>query len=166
MAEDKEARPATFDDLLNVVRALNAEGAEYLLVGGYALFAHGYARGTTDIDILVPPTVTSAERVIRALLLLPEKVAGQIDPVWFKEGNTIRVADEFVVDVMFNACGETYTSLLPHAQTIILDDGTPIRTVDLEGLLKTKRTVRDKDRIDRFALERALDEQKKRDRHE
>lgn len=159
MAE-KEARPATFDDLLNVVRALNAQGADYLLVGGYALFAHGYVRATTDIDILVPPTTASAERVIRALLLLPEKVAADIDPVWFEEGNTIRVADEFVVDVMFNACGESYESLLPHAQTIVLADGTPIRTVDLDGLLKTKRTVRDKDKIDRLVLERVIAEKK------
>lgn len=166
MADDKEARPATFDDLLNVVRALNSQGAEYLLVGGYALFAHGYARATTDIDILVPPTATSAERVTRALLLLPDKVAGQIDPAWFEEGNTIRVADEFVVDVMFNACGETYESLLPHAQTIMLDDDTPIRTVDLEGLLKTKRTAREKDKIDRYAIERAIAEQRKRESSE
>jgi hypothetical protein len=167
MAKDsKEARPATFDDLLNVVRALNAQGAEYLLVGDYALFAHGYVRATTDIDILVPPTTASAERVIRALLLLPEGVAAGIDPVWFAEGNTIRVADEFVVDVMFNACGESYESLLPHAQTIVLDDGTPIRTVDLDGLLKTKRTVRDKDKIDRLALERAIAETKGREDHD
>lgn len=81
MAEDKEARPATFDDLLNVVRAL-------------------------------------------------------------------------------------ISALLPHAQTIILDDGTPIRTVDLEGLLKTKRTVRDKDKFDSFAIERALTEKRKRDSDE
>lgn len=159
--EDKEARPATFDDLLNVVRALNAQGADYLLVGGYALFAHGYVRATTDIDILVPPTAESAERVTRALLRLPEKVAAQIDPAWFEEGNTIRIADEFVVDVMFNACGESYESLLPHAQTIVLDDGTPLRTIDLEGLLKTKRTVRDKDKIDLLALERALAEKQR-----
>jgi hypothetical protein len=59
---------------------------------------------------------------------------------------------------MFNACGERYESLLPHAQTIVLDDGTPVKTVDLEGLLKTKRTVRSKDVGDRLALERALAE--------
>jgi hypothetical protein len=166
MAEEKASRPATFDDLLGVIRALNAQNAEYLLVGGYALLAHGYVRATTDIDILVPPTATSADRVIRSLLLLPERVAEQIDPVWFVEGNTIRVADEFVVDVMFNACGETYESLLPHAQIILLEDGTPVRTVDLDGLLKTKRTVRDKDRIDRLALERAIAEKERQESHD
>lgn len=166
MNDDKESRPATLADLMDVIRALNTQGAEYLLVGGYALLAHGYVRGTTDIDILVPPTRASAERVTRALLLLPQQVAKDIDPAWFEEGNTIRVADEFVVDVMFNACGETYASLLPHAQTIVLDDGTPVTTLDLAGLLKTKQTVRDKDKIDRLALERALAEKKARENHE
>jgi len=162
MAEDKTSRAATTDDLLRVIRALNEQGADYLLVGGYALYAHGYQRATTDIDILVPSTRESAARVIQALLLLPDRAAEQIDPAWFEEGNTIRVADEFVVDVMFNACGERYESLLQHAQTVVLDDGTPVKTVDLEGLLKTKQTVRSKDVGDRLALERALAEMKRR----
>jgi len=161
MDEEKTSRPATLDDLLFVIRALNAEGANYLLVGGYALYAHGYQRATTDIDILVPPTRESAAKVTKALLLLPDRAAADIDPSWFDEGNTIRVADEFVVDVMFNACGNSYESLLPHAQTVILDDGTPVKTVDLEGLLKTKQTVRSKDVGDRLALERALAEMKR-----
>lgn len=161
MTEDRTARAATFDDLLRVIRALNEQGAEYLLIGGYALYAHGYQRATTDIDILVPPTRGSAECVIRALLLLPDRVADDIDPAWFEDGDTIRVADEFVVDVMFNACGETYASLQPHAQTVVLDDGTPVKTLDFEGLLKTKQTVRSKDVDDRHALEQALAELKR-----
>lgn len=163
MAEDKTARAATFDDLLKVIRALNEQGAEYLLIGGYALYAHGYQRATTDIDILVPATLTSAEQVIQALLVLPDHVAADIDPAWFEEGNTIRVADEFVVDILFNSCGETYASLQPHAQTVVLDDGTPVNTLDFEGLLKTKQTVRSKDVDDRHALELALAELKRRE---
>jgi hypothetical protein len=50
--------------------------------------------------------------------------------------------------------------LLPHA--VILDfDGVPVRTLDLERLLKTKRTARDKDKLDRAILERALEELKR-----
>jgi hypothetical protein len=163
MPEEKTARAARYDDVVSLVRALNQQGAEYYLIGGYALWALGYQRATTDIDILVPPTRDSAEKVIRALLLLPERVAADIDPAWFEEGNTIRVAGEFVVDVMFNACGESFESLMPHARTIVLDDGTPVRTLDLEGLLKTKRTVRAKDAMDRVILERALQELNSRD---
>jgi predicted nucleotidyltransferase len=56
---------------------------------------------------------------------------------------------------MFRACGETYESLLPFEQRIDLD-GVPVRTVSLEGLLKTKQTYRDKDALDRVVIERTL----------
>jgi hypothetical protein len=83
-----------------------------------------------------------------------------IDAAWFAEGDTIRVADAFVVDLMFNACGESYESLQPYAVTVDFD-GVPLRTVNLEGLLKTKQTSREKDHMDRMILERALAASKK-----
>ena len=157
---ERTARPATVADLKLLIGALNKEGVEYLLVGAYALFALGYQRATTDIDLLVPRTAEAGERVKRALLALPDKAARDLDPSWFVSDETIRVADEFIVDILFNACGETYASLQPHAVTIDLD-GIPVRTLDLAGMLKTKQSARDRDRMDRFALERAIAEQNK-----
>lgn len=95
------------------------------------------------------------------MLLLPDKVAEDLLPQWFTEGETIRVADAFVVDLMFSACGQTYESLQPNAVTIDFD-GVAIRTIDIEGLLKTKQSSRDKDKLDRVVLERALAEFKKK----
>jgi hypothetical protein len=131
-----------------------------LLIGGYALYALGYQRGTVDIDIVLPPTIEQGQRTKRALLLLPDGVARDLDPAWFIEGETIRVADAFVVDLMFNAAGETYESLLPYAVTIDFD-GIPVRTLNLEGLLRTKQTLRAKDKADREILERAIAELKR-----
>lgn len=149
------SRPATFEDLKTLVAALNRNGADYLLIGGYALFAHGYHRATTDIDLLVPANQTAGKKIREALLLLPDQAAREIDPAWFDEGENIRVADAFVVDLMLNACGETYDSLQQYAETIDLD-GIPVHTVNLQGLLLTKQTMRDKDIADRIVLERAL----------
>ena len=53
---DHSARPATVDDLKLLLRSLNENGVDYLLIGGYALYALGYQRGTTDIDIVLRPT--------------------------------------------------------------------------------------------------------------
>ena len=150
-----ESRPATLEDLKGLIRALNDAKAEYLLIGGYALYAHGYQRATTDIDVLVPRDRMAGERVRDALLVLPDQAAREIDPAWFEEGDNIRVADAFVVDLMLTAGGETYASLAPYAVTIDLE-GVPVRTVNLEGLLKTKQSGRDKDAADRAILERAL----------
>ena len=158
--ETKTARPASVDDLKMLLQAFNSHGVDYILIGGYALYALGYQRGTIDIDVVLRPTLAQGELVRKALLLLPDKVAEELSPQWFTEGETIRVADAFVVDLMFNACGETYESLQPHAVTIDFE-GVAIRTVDLEGLLKTKQSSRDKDKLDRIILERALAEFKK-----
>ena len=151
------SRPATLEDLKTLIRSLNERQAEYLLIGGYALFAHGYHRATTDIDLLVPATREAGERTKQALMVLPDKAAKDIDPVWFEEGENIRIADDFVVDIMLNACGETYESLAGYAEIIELD-GIPVHTINLEGLIKTKRTPRDKDMADLLVLERALAE--------
>jgi hypothetical protein len=152
---DEYSRPATLDDLKTLIRSLNREKVDYLLIGGYALFAHGYHRATTDIDVLVPATEESGKKIKTALMVLPDQAAKDIDPTWFTEGDNIRVADDFVVDIMLNACGETYETLKQFAETIDLD-GLPIHTVNLEGLLRTKQTKRDKDMADRIILERAL----------
>lgn len=154
------ARPASVEDLKLLLRSLESHRVDYLLIGGYALYALGYQRGTIDIDIVLRPTVEQGERVKQALMLLPDQASRELMPEWFTDGDTIRVADAFVVDLMFNACGESYESLLPYAITIDFD-GIPVRTLNLEGLLKTKQTSRDKDKLDRLILERALDELKK-----
>lgn len=41
---EEYSRPATLEDLKALIRSLNQQGAEYLLIGGYALFAHDYHR--------------------------------------------------------------------------------------------------------------------------
>jgi predicted nucleotidyltransferase len=149
-------RPATIEDLKTLIRVLNDQGVDYLLIGGYALYAHGYHRATTDIDVLVPATREAGVRLRQALMALPDQAVEELDPSWFEEGENIRVADVFVVDIMLNACGETFETLKQYAETIDLD-GFPVRTVSLEGLLLTKQTVRDKDVADRAVLERALE---------
>jgi len=41
---------------------------EFLLVGAYALSAHGLIRATCDIDLFVNPTLENSEKVYAALL--------------------------------------------------------------------------------------------------
>lgn len=149
-------RPASLEDLKSLITSLNRQQVDYLLIGGYALFVHGYHRATTDIDVLVPATTDSGSKVKSALMVLPDRAARDLEPEWFAEGDNIRVADAFVVDIMLNACGETYETLRQYAVTVDLE-GIPVRTVSLEGLLRTKQTMRDKDIADRHVLERAIE---------
>jgi len=50
-----------------MLSALNDASVEYLVVGAYAMAAHGLPRATGDIDILVRSSPDNAERVMIAL---------------------------------------------------------------------------------------------------
>ncbi|MEO8024559.1 hypothetical protein [Polaromonas sp.] len=143
------------DALLGLLRRFQAEGVNYLLVGGHAVRLNGFNRNTEDIDILLPSSLENGRRVIKALAFLPS--SKELDVQWFAppadEPENIRVADELLIDLLFAANEQTYESLQDHVRTLVID-GVSIRTLDIEGLLKTKTDYRDKDRIDREALMR------------
>ncbi len=54
-------------DFQDFLRELSDAGARFLIVGAYALAAHGLPRATGDIDIWVEPTMENAGLVFRAL---------------------------------------------------------------------------------------------------
>ncbi len=43
-------------DFLDLIAALNAASARFLVVGGYAVAAHGHVRATKDLDVWVEPS--------------------------------------------------------------------------------------------------------------
>jgi hypothetical protein len=143
------------DALLMLLQRFQAEGVQYILVGGQAVRLNGFVRATEDIDILLPSSLENGRRVIRALSFLPS--SGDLQEEWFEvpvdAPENIRVADDLLIDLLFAANGQTFESLQPHVRTLQVD-GVDIRTLDIEGLLKTKTDYRDKDRIDRDALTR------------
>jgi predicted nucleotidyltransferase len=146
---------STLLDLRALLVSLKDNNVEYILIGGQSLALHGYTRATEDVDLLVPFDQENGKRLINSLSFLTS--AKEIQSEWFTvEANSdeiqnIRVVDDLVVDIMFAANGQTYQSLMPHIKTITFD-GISIRTLDIDGLLKTKTEFREKDLIDRSVL--------------
>jgi len=54
-------------DLSEFIELLNANGVEFLVVGGFAVAWHGHPRFTADIDFLIRPDPVNAERVMKTL---------------------------------------------------------------------------------------------------
>ena len=52
---------------VEILKAFRDQAVEYLLIGAYALAAHGHVRATLDIDLWVKPTPDNACRTWRAL---------------------------------------------------------------------------------------------------
>lgn len=54
-------------DFSDMLSSLNGAGVEYIIVGAYALAAHGFPRATGDIDIFVNRTPANAQRIMAGL---------------------------------------------------------------------------------------------------
>jgi hypothetical protein len=67
------AREPQVDDLVRLGKALSAHGVRYVLIGGFAVIAHGGARATKDIDLLIDEKTArpsdAADRQFRQALI-------------------------------------------------------------------------------------------------
>src|SRR5579872_4113494 len=54
-------------DFLDLLTALNAAEARFLVVGGYAVGVHGRPRATKDLDVWIEASPDNARRVMQAL---------------------------------------------------------------------------------------------------
>lgn len=65
----------------------------------------------------------------------------------------IRIADELLIDLLFSANGETYESVQPFVRELMLE-GTVVRVLNIDGLLRTKTDYREVDVLDKQVLRR------------
>jgi hypothetical protein len=63
----RQILPMLNRDFKEFAELLGARSVDYLLVGGYALAAHGHPRYTGDIDFWVRPTADNIARLLRVL---------------------------------------------------------------------------------------------------
>jgi hypothetical protein len=162
-AHSDESRPATVTDLVQICRSLNAEGARYIVVGGFAVNQHGFARVTTDIDLLIDCSPENQRKVKKALEVLPDRAVRELADDDLSAYAVIRVSDEVVVDLMSSACGVRFDDSANEIETHIVD-GVPIPFASAALLLKTKQTYREKDGQDRLYLEHRVAELKRKSR--
>jgi predicted nucleotidyltransferase len=102
------ARAPEPDDVVRICRSLNAAGARYVLIGGFAVIAHGDTRFTKDIDLLIDDSPENVAQVKRGLAVLADNAAADVKATDVRDYVVVRVADEVVVDLMGKACGLTY----------------------------------------------------------
>ncbi len=150
-----ESRPPLLEDLLKICRALNERGARYVVVGGMAVIHAGFVRATEDIDLLVDASPENVEKVREALSVLPDQAVREVQPADLERYVVVRVADEVVVDLMKSACGVEYAEAARSVEWATLH-GVEVPFASPALLLKLKRTVREKDAVDRRFLQALL----------
>lgn len=151
-----ECREPTLEDVVRLCRALNQTGARYLVIGGFAIRAAGFARNTMDVDLLIEAGEENEARVIQALLSLPDQAARQIKPGEVAQFTVVRVADEYLVDLMKTAGGVEFAEAARDAVWHEVD-GVRIPFASPQTLWRMKQTRREKDIPDRLFLRKLLE---------
>jgi hypothetical protein len=141
-------------DFSDMLSALCAETAEFMVVGAYAMAAHGLPRATGDIDIWVRPTPENARRVWRALErfgapLSRLKVEDLLDPNTVYQ---IGVAPHRI-DILTSISGVDFESAWSKRKVARLG-GLDVHVLGRDQLIENKRASgRPKDLVDLAWLE-------------
>jgi predicted nucleotidyltransferase len=141
-------------DYKEMLQALSDEKVKFILIGAYAMAAHGYPRATMDIDIWIMPSPQNADAVIRALQRFGAPLHNltrkdlQTDGIVFQIGVAPRR-----IDIMTGVSGLTFEDTFRHT-TVINIEGIDVHIPAVEDLIRNKKaTGRTKDLADVEALE-------------
>jgi hypothetical protein len=140
-------------DFKEFVEWFNAHGVEYLLVGGYALAAHGHPRYTGDIDFWIRRDPANIARVLAALADFGFGSVG-LKPEDFSLDAVIQLGmPPRRIDLLTAIDGVEFEGCYRRREVIKLD-GVALPLIGLEDFKANKRASgRHKDLADLEALE-------------
>lgn len=126
-------------DFKEFLRLLNAEGVEYLLIGGYAVGHYGFPRATADMDIWIAIHPDTAKRMVSTLLNFGFR-PDQIDVETFLEkGRIIRMGvPPMRIEVLNDISGVEFADCYARRNMIEIDS-TPVPLISLEDLKRNKK---------------------------
>jgi len=140
-------------DFKDILSAFIAEAVEFLLVGAYALAAHGIPRSTGDIDLWVHCSSDNAGRVLSALARFGAPMAGISCQDFESPGIVFQIGvAPNRVDILTGIDGVHFEDAWSHRLEIDIE-GMAVPVIGREHLIRNKRaTGRPRDRVDAEAL--------------
>jgi len=144
-----------FEQLKEIIQALNEENVDYVLFGGQAVNLYGILRFTENIGLFVSPTAENVARIRRALCriwqdpaideILAEDLAGEYAVIRYG------TPDGFYIDLV-SRLGEAFRFEDVESQLLALGD-TPATVATPRMLYRMKsQTIRPIDRADALDL--------------
>ncbi|MGH9900280.1 MAG: nucleotidyltransferase [Pyrinomonadaceae bacterium] len=142
-------------DFRDMLSCLSGEGVEFIVVGAYALAAHGLPRATGDIDIWVRSTPDNAQRIMRALAAFGAPLSNLSEEDFTSPDLVVQMGVEPCrIDILTGIDGVGFDEAWGNKVAITID-GLEIYVLSKADLLKNKLAAgRDKDRGDILWLEK------------
>ena len=144
------------DDFRDLLVALHDAGADFVVLGGYAVAFHGHPRATKDLDVLVRADAANASRVYRALAAFGAPLANfevaEGDFATYDGVLQIGLPPRRI-DILNRATGIRFEDAVASGDALDIE-GRKIPFIGLDALLRNKRAAgREQDLADVKALE-------------
>jgi predicted nucleotidyltransferase len=142
-------------DFREMLSCLKDEGVEFIVVGAYALAAHGLPRATGDIDIWVRNSRENARRVLGALSKFGAPVSELSEDDFTSSDMIVQFGVEPCrIDFLTGIDGVVFDDAWANKLSVNVD-GLDIHVLSKEDLIKNKRAAgREKDSGDVVWLEK------------
>lgn len=128
-------------DQRDLLCAFNAEGVEYLVVGGQAVNAYGVPRLTKDLDIFIRSNGPNSDRVFRALARFGAPIQG-LSPADFRDhpNEVFQIGVEpNRIDLLQAISGVDFAAAWERRAMLEVEDGLTAPFLSLEDLLANKK---------------------------
>jgi hypothetical protein len=141
-------------DYKEMLSILLENKVEFLLVGAYAMAAHGFPRATADLDIFVRPDEKNAKRVYQALAEFGAPMESISIEDFAKRGTVFQIGViPRRIDVINDIDGVSFEEAFKD-KALVNIEGLSVPIISKQKLLINKKsTGRDKDRLDAVRIE-------------
>jgi len=143
-------------DFKDLLRLLNANQVDYLLIGGHAFSVHAEPRATKDLDIFIRSNQENARAVFRALAQFGAPL-GSISEADFVDGTTFQLGvPPDRIDILQKIDGITFDEAWNNRIEGTLDGEVPAYVISRDDLIRNKlASGREQDLLDVKVLRKA-----------
>jgi len=143
------------EDFLDLLSALSAADARFLVVGAYAVGVHGHPRATKDLDVWVEASPDNAPKVMRALREFGAPLGDLTERDLASAGKGFKMGEPpRRIDILTQIEGVTFEHAWQGRREALFGD-IRCAVIGFEDLLVNKRAAgRPQDLADVAALER------------
>ncbi len=136
-------------DLKELLRALNAHGVKFLVVGGYAFGAYTEPRATKDLDIFIGSDEKNSEAIYRALAEFGAPLHN-LSPADFRDGGCFQIGSPpGRIDILQQIDGITFDEAWKNRVEAQLEGEIRVAVISREDLIRNKlATGREQDLLD------------------
>ncbi|TVM00302.1 MAG: hypothetical protein CV087_14305 [Candidatus Brocadia sp. WS118] len=118
---------------------LNANGVEYLLIGGYAVGYHGYPRATNDIDIWIAMNQENAGKMMKVLKEFGFDTPELSSELFLQKDRMIRLGMlPMQIEVLVEISGVKFSECYAERINDVID-GIPVNLISLKHLKINKK---------------------------